>query len=459
MKNKKMKVAVCLGIMVALLAMIMSSWANQRVRSSLPEYMKQTIEENHRIGSLKSKIIVEKNQSIALYYPHFSKKQIDQQIEDAIQEELEKFSKENEGVSGECTLYSDYESYDLNERFGSVILSFQRQGAFNHKEVRAWMFDLKEDKVMTLHDLFSAQSLSHLAFLTQSFLSGIIQSDQSESYEVTPETLQQEETNFMLNSEELRVFFNAKTLAEKQVEEMEARIPIQKVINYINEEVLSSLGLQRQKHVVDPNKPMVCLTYDDGPSRLATPRILDALQKVNGAATFFVLGSRVAGHADIVARVLDEGSEMGNHTFGHKDLTKIKEQEMLDQFDATWQAISEVGSLDNQGKLVRPTYGAFNDYVKKTAPYPLIMWSIDTRDWSHQNVARTVQAIKDKVEDGDIILMHDLYEETAQASEEIIAWLDQEGYQLVTVSEMYEAKKIELVPGQIYYNTAVHKWK
>ena len=230
---------------------------------------------------------------------------------------------------------------------------------------------------------------------------------------------------------------------------MQARIPMEKMIGYLDEQTRHQLGLQAQGRIVDPNRPMVALTYDDGPSRQVTPRILDALKEVEGAATFFVLGSRAVNHQDLLQRMVEEDSEIGNHTFGHVDLTRQNASQILDQLDACWQVMEEMGLTIPQ-RLLRPTFGAYNDFLRATAPYPLILWSVDTRDWAHQNVDRSVRMVQQTVQDGDIILMHDMYEQTAEASEQIIRWLSDQGFQLVTVSELFEARGILLKPGEIY---------
>ena len=450
MKTKtKCRLGICLFILIAACVLIGQSWQRESQRRRLPEAMRQTIEENHRIGKMKQKIKVTGQRAIAVYYPHLNSAEIDANIEAAVNEAIARFEQENQGVEGLCTLYADYESYELNERYGSVQISFERTGAINMKEVRAWTFDLQQDRLIRFSDLFSADGMKHLAFLMRSFLTTLVPETTNPDYEVDENVLIDNKAELFLNEDELRVVLPPQTLPA-QSEELIAVIPLNKVIGYVDEDTRNLLGLQARGRIIDPTRPMVAMTYDDGPNRQVTPVILDALQEHDGAATFFVLGSRVANHKDIVARMLTEGSEVGNHTFGHVDLTKQSSQGILDQFSATWDAIGEAGSLEQQELLVRPTYGAYNDMLKKTSPYPLILWSIDTRDWAHQNADKSVDVVMREVQDGDIILMHDMYEPTAQASVRVIEWLREKGYQLVTVSELFEARGIQLEPGKTY---------
>lgn len=454
----KLRLGIYLFLFAAICVVIGLSWQRESQRKHLPEAMRQTIEENHRIGKMKQKIKVSGHQAIAIYYPHLGSAEVDANIESAIAEAIEKFEQENQGVEGLCTLYADYESYELNERYGSVQISFERTGAVNMKEVRAWTFDLQQDRLIRFSDLFSAEGMKHLAFLTRSFLTTLAPGQENQDYEMDENVLINNKAELYLGEDELRVVLPPQTL-KAQKEELIAVIPLNKVIGYVAEDTRNLLGLQTHGRIIDPTRPMVAMTYDDGPNRQVTPVILDALKEHNGAATFFVLGSRVANHQDIVKRMLDEGSEVGNHTFGHVDLTKQSSQGILDQLAATWEAIQEAGSLDHQELLVRPTYGAYNDTLKKTSPYPLILWSIDTRDWAHQNADKSVDEVMRDVQDGDIILMHDMYEPTAQASVRVIEWLSEQGYQLVTVSELFEARGIQLEPGKTYncaYPTKAH---
>ena len=411
----------------------------------LPEWMRQTQLENHQVGTMRRIVRVRKNQAIAVAYPHLDHTEIDRQIEAAVQAQIQAFERENQGIQQFSALYADYESCDLNGVGASVQISFERRGAVNGKTAQSWTFDLKKDRALGFLDLFSEAGLKHLVFLTEQRMEAGMTEEAAATAE---QLLRQNRAQLYLSEEEVRVLFPPSTLQE-QDDEVQARIPMEKMIGYLDEQIRHQLGLQAQGRIVDPNRPMVALTYDDGPNRQVTPRILDALKEVEGAATFFVLGSRAVNHQDLLQRMVEEGSEIGNHTFGHIDLTRQNASQILDQLDACWQVMEEMGLTIPQ-RLLRPTFGAYNDFLRATAPYPLILWSVDTRDWAHQNVDRSVRMVQQTVQDGDIILMHDMYEQTAEASEQIIRWLSDQGFQLVTVSELFEARGILLKPGEIY---------
>lgn len=199
---------------------------------------------------------------------------------------------------------------------------------------------------------------------------------------------------------------------------------------------------------IDKNKKMVALTYDDGPS-IYTPRILKTLKENNSVATFFVVGNRVPMYSDTVKKAYGMGCEIGNHTYEHKILTRADAAGIREQVSKTNAAVKNITGTDPI--VMRPPGGCVNDTVKSQTDMPMILWSIDTLDWRTRNAASTKTAVLDHVKDGDIVLMHDLYEATANASTTIIPTLVERGYQLVTVSELAECRG-GMKDGCLYYS-------
>ena len=188
---------------------------------------------------------------------------------------------------------------------------------------------------------------------------------------------------------------------------------------------------------IDKNKKMVALTYDDGPS-IYTPRILKTLKENNSVATFFAVGNRVPMYSDTVKKAYDMGCEIGNHTYEHKSLPNLSETEVKRQISKTNKEVKK--AIGEKPVIMRPTGGATNTNIKKWVGMPSIIWSVDTLDWKTRNADSTRRAVLNRVKDGDIVLMHDLYSATATASETIIPELVRRGYQLVTVSELAECR-------------------
>ena len=203
---------------------------------------------------------------------------------------------------------------------------------------------------------------------------------------------------------------------------------------------------------IDPNKPAVALTYDDGPHSTVTHDILDVLEKYDAKATFFVVGSRVPTYSDCVKRASDMGCEIGIHTYNHKILTSATNSEITSEMTRTSDAIKKI--TGEAPTIMRAPGGSYNDRVKGAVGMPLIQWSVDTLDWKNRNASSVISSVKNNTRDGSIILMHDLYGSTADATETIVPWLISQGYQLVTVSELMDLKGIDMQDGSVYFSAS-----
>lgn len=201
---------------------------------------------------------------------------------------------------------------------------------------------------------------------------------------------------------------------------------------------------------IDPSKPMVALTYDDGPSGKNTPRILATLKENNVRATFFMVGKQAAKNPGLVAQMVEQGCEVANHTYDHTMMSKVDPVELTRQLEMTNQVVADASGVSPV--LMRPCGGERNDAGMNAVgsiSMPAILWSIDTLDWKTRDAQQTINTVLEQVKDGDIILMHDLYDATAEASETIIPELIRRGYQLVTVSELASYRG-GMLPGRTY---------
>jgi len=199
--------------------------------------------------------------------------------------------------------------------------------------------------------------------------------------------------------------------------------------------------------VIEKESKMIALTFDDGPN-YNTNKVLKVLEEYNVPATFFVLGSKIKGNENIIKRIKESGSEIGNHTYNHKILTRLNEDEIKKEIHGTSNEIYSItGEYPN---LLRPSYGIVNKKVKSVADTPIIIWDIDTLDWKYHNSKKIAGRVLTKAKDGDIVLMHDVYSSTANALKIIIPKLKERGYTFVTVSELFYYKGIELVNGKVY---------
>lgn len=200
---------------------------------------------------------------------------------------------------------------------------------------------------------------------------------------------------------------------------------------------------------INPSKKMVALTYDDGPSSY-TEDIVKCLKDNNAKATFFVLGCNIDAHKQAVQKAYKSGCEIGNHTYSHPMLSFRSNEEIRNEIASTDKKIKKI--TGKNATVMRPPGGDVNERVATVVNKPVILWSIDTRDWEHRNSSKTVQSVIGNVRDGDVVLMHDIYKPTRDASLTIIPQLRRMGYQLVTVSELAEYRGASLKKGRIYHS-------
>ena len=198
---------------------------------------------------------------------------------------------------------------------------------------------------------------------------------------------------------------------------------------------------------IDASKPMVALTFDDGPGE-RTGELLAQLEKYNAHATFFMQGKNIPGKEDFVKKMKETGCELGNHSYDHPQLTKLSADKIANQIGTTNDLIQQAAG--STATVMRPPYGAINDTVRSSVGLPMILWSIDTLDWKTRNAQSSIDTVMNDVQDGDVILMHDIHTESIDAALVLIPKLEEAGYQLVTVSEMAKAKGVALQNGEKY---------
>lgn len=186
--------------------------------------------------------------------------------------------------------------------------------------------------------------------------------------------------------------------------------------------------------IVNENGPVIALTFDDGPYPKVTGHILDVLEKNGVCATFFVLGSRIEGHEDMLTRMDELGCEIGNHSFSHADLTRLSKADCQRELSDTDAEIRRV--TGHEASVVRPPYGYYNKTVMSAAERPLILWTVDTNDWRGKAPGEIADYVIQQAKEDSVILMHDQQTQTADAMEMIIPTLIEEGFRFVTVSEL-----------------------
>lgn len=189
---------------------------------------------------------------------------------------------------------------------------------------------------------------------------------------------------------------------------------------------------KNDEHVIKLKR--VALTFDDGPHPRNTEKVLMLLDQYDAKATFFMLGSNVEYYPDIVKKMTEKGHELGNHTWSHPDLTALGSNGVMQEVQDTNEIIEK--TTGKEPTVFRPPYGATNDQVEAAVKMTPVLWSVDTMDWKSRDPNAILQIVKGNVEDGSIILLHDIHDSTVDALEPILKYLDEEGYNFVTISEL-----------------------
>ena len=244
---------------------------------------------------------------------------------------------------------------------------------------------------------------------------------------------------FALKEESLVVYFN-----EGEIATAKAGIPtVEMSLSFLNPLLASNfqIAMEAEETIVpkqntDPNQKRIALTFDDGPHPEVTKQILALLNKYNAKATFFMLGSRVQYYPGLAREVRDAGHEIGNHTWTHPVLTKLSAAAIQKEFESTEQAI--VKATGQNSTVFRPPYGAINDSVRALIPRTSVNWTIDTLDWKHRDPLQLLPMVKKSMHNNAIVLMHDIHQSTADGLEPVLKYLQSEGYEFVTISEVLQ---------------------
>ncbi len=180
---------------------------------------------------------------------------------------------------------------------------------------------------------------------------------------------------------------------------------------------------------------MVALTFDDGPHEIYTAEILDILEENHAVATFFELGSNISKCPEQLARAASMGCELGSHSYSHGNLATMDLEDILADLEAADREF--VHATGTSPSLLRPPGGQYNQQLLRESGKTIVTWTIDTRDWESRDAQTIVEYIKSlDTLDGQIVLMHSIYGSSVEATRELVPWLQEQGYQLVTVSEL-----------------------
>ena len=193
---------------------------------------------------------------------------------------------------------------------------------------------------------------------------------------------------------------------------------------------------------IDPTRPAVALTFDDGPNPRYTPQVLDILYEQQVPATFFLEGEKFPRNEPLIKEMANSGHEIESHTFSHPDLTTLTTQQIQQEIQQTEEALKKI--LPNYTiHYLRPPYGRYTETVENATDLTIMLWTIDSWDWDNPDADKIYDTVIRVIQDGDTIVFHDDNPETAKALQKIIPELKARNFQFLTVSQMEERNGIE----------------
>ena len=183
------------------------------------------------------------------------------------------------------------------------------------------------------------------------------------------------------------------------------------------------------------SRPVIALTFDDGPHPEITPQVLAMLEKHQVKGTFFVIGASVDTYPELAKQIVDEGHQIANHTYSHPDLAKLSDSEVLREIQQTQDAIFNATGATPE--LYRLPYGSGGvRVVRLLKPLMSIIWNVDSEDWQSKDKELIVEQVLMHLQPQSLLLMHDTHHATAPALDELIPLLKERGYRFVFPQEV-----------------------
>lgn len=194
--------------------------------------------------------------------------------------------------------------------------------------------------------------------------------------------------------------------------------------------------IDRKRQEEAKKKPMVALTFDDGPHAVYTEQLLELLDRYQAKATFFMVGTNMEQHPELVKKVHEKGHEIGNHSYSHPDLMSLDRAGRASQI----QRVQELAHTQTgvYPRWLRPPYGSINvELVEKESSMDIALWNVDTRDWESRDPAKILRVFEENTSGNDIVLFHDIYSTSIEAVASIFERYG-DTYQFVTISTLYD---------------------
>lgn len=377
------------------------------------------------------KYIIQDDYKFILSYPLIKNKKIDLKINNFVEENKKIYNQNSDNIKSMIVNYEiqEYKNITFVE-LNSFI--YYEDDYVENNEIISFKTDTKE--ILKLKDIFN----------TPYYIS-----------KLTTKTINQdkqqinEENNFILSKSGLVIKYNYLNKIK------EYKINYDEIETYLKEEykmddiVIPVLTPTKRNLNKYKNKKLIALTFDDGPSN-NTKYFIKELQKRDALVTFFVVGNRVKKYEDVLKEAYLMGNQIGSHTYSHKNLLYLNEEEITKEIEKTNEAIYNV--IGTKPTIIRVPYGNINKKIRSISNMNHILWNVDTLDWKYKNSNRVYKEIIKHAEDGNIILLHDIFKTSVNGVLKAIDELKKQGYEFVTIDEMVYLKNIKLDKSKTYFN-------
>lgn len=407
-----------------------------------------------------------KNYVIQIEYPHLSDKNLANYTREYIGDKKRQFIDNVQKLEltndAKYEFKTDYQVNEMDDTVGVHLQVYEYTGGAHYiRNDKSYYYDKKNNKLVTILDFLEGEEalerLGNIAFYY------VMQYSQKHNLDFNQDMvkagLKSEPLNYeYFNFEEdgLKLVFPPYQVAYYAAGEVSIKIPYQELGGIVKQQYLKiekkdSVSVPKNMRDIKQfmNKKLIAFTFDDGPSNVATNKLLDNLDKYQARVTFFVLGSRVDNYKETLKKAYDMGNLIGSHTYHHKDLLTLSSYDVMKEIRQTNDKMKQI--IETDIKYLRPPYGNINAEIKEFSNMYTILWDLDTEDWKYKDQNTIANYIISNAHDGAIVLLHDLYETSVDGALQAMEQLEKEGYAFVTIEEMARIKGLTLNTEENYY--------
>ena len=416
----------------------------------------------------RTEFIERNNYNIQINYPKLKNSKINKQVEKLINEEKKLFLKKvKKNKNYENELNINYNYVVLDNLYSIHIRSYSYIGKNNdYRRIdKIIYYDSSSNKEVKIDNIVSSNKFYEvLRNETYDYLNDNVEKYNIKDINSLSNKLIAVKDNYKIvtfdkDGIELSLEPN---IVSNYKNEINISVEYQDVIKYLNVNYIKVDAKSDNKtdNLVSKNydrirdsknfegKKLVAITFDDGPGYSKTEKLITELDKRDARVSFFMLGEIANKQKELVKKVYDYGHTIGSHTYDHKNLRKLGDEQLFFEVNYTNEILS--GIIGEDIRFIRPPYGAYNTDILSKINMAFILWNVDTLDWKYRNAEKVRDYIVEHAEDGDIILLHDIHATSVDGAIMAIDILKNEGYEFVSLDEMLVFRNVNLQTNTAY---------